>query len=216
MVPTVFSPATTPRIIRTLRECRAILVTEVQSQLAVHALALGTGIILSSVLSVILRAGSGEVVPMPKPRVPTQGKLTRSEMLNHVLEIFRNNPLLRRLQASRRLSGPAQQRELIDILSEFERTTGTGVQRVPRGAVSATRGAKNYASLRSRPGVLQIEEQVFASAGQLQIEVQHELSYYYTGMKNQAVLGESGAKAHEFVEWIVEHGEDRVIKFLTD
>ncbi|CAN5270813.1 hypothetical protein BH11PSE9_BH11PSE9_15850 [soil metagenome] len=112
--------------------------------------------------------------------VSASGYISRAEMLRRVVAIWERTPVLQRLARARKLVGPAQQKELIEILGEFERTTQVAVQRVKTGAVQAVRGEGNLASLRSRPGVLQIEEQVFTNTTTLRDEVTHELSYYYS------------------------------------
>lgn len=139
----------------------------------------------------------------------------QAQMLQFVMNLWRNTPVLQRLRAARSLSGQAQHRELLAILDDFQRTTRVTVQRVPEGAVQATRGSGNFASLRSRPGFLQIEEQVFRNTDTLLREVTHELPYHFTGVNSQPMLGSSGIKAHEILEWVIMHGEEAVRTMLT-
>ncbi len=116
------------------------------------------------------------------------GFISRAEMLRRVVALWERTPLLQRLARARTLAGQAQHRELIDILTEFERTARVTVQHVRTGAVQATRGSGNLASLRSRPGFLQIEEQVFQNTTTLLNEVTHELSFFYS-QPQQAFCG---------------------------
>ena len=143
--------------------------------------------------------------------------LTGPQMLTLVLGVWRRTPLLRRLQAARRLSGEAQHRELISILQEFEQTTRTGVRFVPTGAVQAARGAGNLSSHRIQYRVLQIETQVLQNTQTLLNEITHELPFYYTGIDNQDAFGESGIHTHEFLEMILTDpaGEAGVMHFLS-
>jgi hypothetical protein len=118
--------------------------------------------------------GAGGSPPPPRD-------LTRAQMASFLHGIWNRNPILQRLARAQTITGQARHRELIHILEEFQRRTGITIQVVPQGTVQAARGAGNLASLRSRPGFLQIEQQVFRNTDTLMDEVRHELSYHYAG-----------------------------------
>lgn len=133
--------------------------------------------------------------------------LGREEMQAFLLRIWQENPILQRLSRTRGLSGEAQQRELIAILETFERQTGIDVQFVDTGVVQTARGAGNFASLRSSPGVLQIERQVLSNTRQLQQEIEHELAFYFSSASGRApALGESGFNALDLLEMMIQAG----------
>jgi hypothetical protein len=110
--------------------------------------------------------------------------MTREQMANFLQKQWKENPILRRLSQTQGLQGQALHRGLINILHQFEALTRTTVQVVPIGTVQKLRGKGNLASLRSRPGFLQIEQQVFKNSQTLLNEVRHELAYYYSGGPN--------------------------------
>jgi len=127
--------------------------------------------------------------------------MTGAEMGPFLLDLWQREPILQRLNQAQHAAGAARHQELIHILADFERETGVTVQRVGRGEVEAARGPGNFASLRSRPGYLQIEEQVFQDTDQLMLEMRHELSFHYTGGPNVVpTLGESGMHAYNILE----------------
>lgn len=107
--------------------------------------------------------------------------LTREQMAAFLRAKWRQNPLLRQIARIQQLRGDEQHRALINLLTEFEKRTGVTVQIVPTGAVQRLRGQGNEASLRSRPGFLQIEQQVFQNTLKLLAEVRHELAFHYAG-----------------------------------
>jgi hypothetical protein len=106
---------------------------------------------------------------------------TREQMATFLRTKWQQTPLLRKLAVAQRLKGEALHRALINVLGQFERQTGVTVQVVPTGTVQRLRGKGNEASLRSRPGFLQIEQQVFKNTAKLLNEIRHELAFYYAG-----------------------------------
>jgi hypothetical protein len=76
VVPTVFSPATTPKMIDTLLRARRMLASEVQRELTILAISLVGGMILKTLIPRILRIGASEPDPpaisLPKMPVNTQ------------------------------------------------------------------------------------------------------------------------------------------------
>ncbi|MFZ1986354.1 MAG: DUF4157 domain-containing protein, partial [Desulfatitalea sp.] len=132
--------------------------------------------------------------------------LGREEMAVFLQRTWRDNPILSRVANAQRLSGPAQQRQLVGILETFERETGVTIQVVDEGVVQAARGSGNFASLRSRPGFLQIERQVFQDTPQLMREVRHETAFYYSGTAGRTPrLGSEGpVSALELLEYMIE------------
>jgi hypothetical protein len=149
-------------------------------------------------------AGTTRVGASPPP----QRDMTRAQMAAFLRGIWNRNPILHRLARAQAITGQARHRELISILEEFQRQTGITVQVVPEGTVQAVRGAGNLASLRSRPGFLQIEGQVFQNTATLMKEVRHELSYHYAGGPGGVPrLRESPFNAIDLLEWMVQgHG----------
>jgi hypothetical protein len=145
-------------------------------------------------------------------------EMTGAEMGSFLLDLWRREPILQRLNQAQHAAGAARHEQLIHILSDFERETGITVQRVGRGEVQASRGAGNFASLRSRPGYLQIEEQVFQDTDQLMLELRHELSFHYTGGPNVVpTLGESGMHAFNILEHaIATDGEATLLDWAQD
>jgi hypothetical protein len=107
--------------------------------------------------------------------------LTREQMVNYLRQKWNTNPILRKLSKAQALKGQQLHRLLINLLSEFERKTKIPVQVVADGTVQRLRGRGNFASLRSRPGFLQIEQQVFQNTQKLLEEVRHELAFHYAG-----------------------------------
>jgi hypothetical protein len=69
IVPTVFSPATTPRIAQTMREARKHLSERVQAELKVVLLTLSGTKVLQGVFSYVVRASAGAALrPLPQER----------------------------------------------------------------------------------------------------------------------------------------------------
>lgn len=142
-----------------------------------------------------------------------KGPLSKAQMKQFLQAVWSRNPILRRIAQAEKMSGEAQQRELINILSQFERETGIAVQRVPTGGVQAVRGSGNLASLRSRPGVLQIEEQVFQDTPTLMKEIKHELAYHFTGGPGGVPsLGQGPLKAMDLLEMMISEGPEAVLE----
>jgi hypothetical protein len=107
--------------------------------------------------------------------------MTREQMASFLRNKWNDNPILRRLAQAQQLTGQMLHRVLINILNQFQGQTGITVQPVPIGAVQRLRGRGNFASLRSRPGFLQIEQPVFQNTQTLLNQLRHELAFYYAG-----------------------------------
>jgi hypothetical protein len=137
-----------------------------------------------------------------------QRDLTREQMATFLRGIWDRNPILHRLASTQTMTEQARHRALIQILEAFQRQTGITVQVVPQGTVQAARGAGNFASLRSRPGFLQMEGQVFQNTDTLMKEVRHELSYHYAGGPDGVPrLRDSPFNAMNLLEWMIQgHG----------
>ena len=134
-------------------------------------------------------------------------------MRRYLSGLFRHNPILNKLVKAQKATGEKRHRLLIEILTEFERKERIPVQFVPQGTVQAARKeAGNFSSLRSSPGILQIEEQVLQDTDRLMREVRHELSYHYAGGPgNVPVLGESGLNALKLLDDAIEHGGEEAL-----
>jgi hypothetical protein len=201
ILPTIICDTTTPNVIRVLR---ALVEQEGRDAQAVQRTLIEVFLTFAGLRGVGAAArinpGAGRVPGPPTPATlaaparatsavaASSGFISRVDMLRRVVAIWERTPLLQRLARARTLAGQAQHRELINILAEFERTAQVTVQRVQTGVVQATRGSGNLASLRSRPGFLQIEQQVFENTTTLLNEVTHELSFFYS-QPQQAFCG---------------------------
>jgi hypothetical protein len=142
---------------------------------------------------------AGRVPRGPRPFAAAAGrKLSRAEMGAHLAATWEANPILReaaelntiaKRNAPKLLEHPVElelHAATEEVLDKFQNETRTWVEKVPEGQVQrATRtwGTKNpnRASLNTRPGYLQIEEQVFKDSALFKNEVQHEMAAYYTG-----------------------------------
>jgi hypothetical protein len=71
VVPTVFSPATTPRTVQTMLAARRQLAQEVQHDLVVLALSLVGGLLVRALYSKVVRAGQTEPAPGGRSGTPT-------------------------------------------------------------------------------------------------------------------------------------------------
>lgn len=143
-------------------------------------------------------------------RAPGGRSLTPQAMRQLLQQIWDRTPLLQRLVEARHLSGDSLLAELRAILSAFQAETGVIVEEVRTGVVVAARGARNFASLRSRPGYLQIEAQVFENPQQLLREMVHEFAAYYAGQATggrPTLLGE-GLSAQDLLEIVIQIGGD--------
>jgi hypothetical protein len=108
--------------------------------------------------------------------------LTHEQMASFLRKQWNENSILRQLSKAQVLTGQRLHRALISLLDEFQRQTRITVQVVPNGTVQRLRKQKgNLASLRSRPGFLQVERQVFQNTERLLKEVRHELAFHYAG-----------------------------------
>jgi hypothetical protein len=145
-------------------------------------------------------AAEAEVAPVAEE---IGGTLTRDQMKTLLNEIWEENPLLSRLSQARELEGEALQRELVDILQTFESETGVDVQFVDEGVVQAATREGNFASMRSDPGVLQIERQVLNEPTWFFEEVQHEVTYHYAGGPGGVPAMETW-NAHDLLELMIQ------------
>jgi hypothetical protein len=147
-----------------------------------------------------------------------QTTLDIAGMREYVLDVWRQNPILHRLMEVRRARSPARHQQILDILRDFERIEGVPVETVVPGIVQRnTLERGNLASLRSRPGVLQIEIQAYADTDTLIREVIHELCFHYAGGPDHTRrLGTSGMNALRIFERAIEtgEGENFLIRFL--
>lgn len=82
VVPTIFSPATTPVMIQTLLTARALLADEVQRELVVLALSIVGGMVLKSILTRLVRIGSKTADPISGEPPPLRIKAAMSRLQN--------------------------------------------------------------------------------------------------------------------------------------
>jgi len=152
----------------------------------------------------------GQPDPNRPALLPGSGQrpvFTREQMAEFLQRRWDSEPLLPRIARAQGMSGPAQHSELVAILAEFQTRTGISVQVVPEGTVQRARGEGNLASLRSAPGNLQIEQQVFQDTKTLMAEVRHELAFYYAGGAGGTPrLGESMFNGLILLEMMIEGG----------
>jgi hypothetical protein len=89
------------------------------------------------------------------------------------------------------------------------------VQVVADGLVQAVRGAGNVASLRSRPGYLQIERQVFRETNRLLEEVNHEIAYHCARAGGDVPnLGSGPVDAIVLIENMLQESPQAVLNYL--
>jgi len=146
----------------------------------------------------------------------------RAQMRRFLNEVWQRNPLLEILHrinqraADGQLDRDALQQQLLDVLSYFERDSGIPVQVVADGLVQAARGAGNLASMRSRPGYLQIESQVFRDTNVLLEEVNHEIAYHYARQNGDVPnLGEGPIDAIGLLESMITGSPGAVLDHLS-
>lgn len=113
-------------------------------------------------------------------RLAAQGTLSRAEMRAFIEALMREHPVLGQLANAQRLTGAAQRKEMLSILDRVYRENKLAHEVVPNGVVGAATQPGNMASLRSSPGILQIEQRAYDSTEQLAAEVTHELSYFFS------------------------------------
>jgi hypothetical protein len=131
--------------------------------------------------------------------------MNREQMASFLRKKWNENPILRRLSQAQQLTGQMLHRALINILNQFQEQTGITVQVVPIGTVQRLRGRGNFASLRSRPGFLQIEQPVFQNTQTLLNELRHELTFYYTGgLRGVPRLTNTPFNALELLEMMIQ------------
>jgi hypothetical protein len=149
------------------------------------------------------------------------GKLSREQMERYLLTIWQRQPLLHILHRIHlnarggRLAGQNLHREVIFVLERFELETQIPVQLVPTGLVQRARGGGNLSSLRSRPGFLQIERQVFQDTDQLLTEVTHELAFHYARRGGEVpYIGEGDISALMLLENMISGSPTEVMNYL--
>lgn len=149
--------------------------------------------------------------------------MNRDEMVRYLQQCWQRTPLLVLLHRMHRnvsagaLPPARLQEELLSLLSQFERFCQTPVQFVAEGMVQASRGAGNCASLRSSPGVLQIERQVLQDPATLLAEVTHEVCYLLAGgPSNVPRLGDGALNAMELLEMMVTGSPAEVFQILQN
>jgi hypothetical protein len=136
--------------------------------------------------------------------------LTREQMASFLRKRWNENPILKRLSKAQVLTGQRLHRSLINLLNEFQHQTGITVQVVPERTVQQLRGRGNFASLRSRPGFLQVEQQVFQNTARLLKEVRHELAFHYaSGPGKTPQLKNTPFNALELLEMMIQ-GDGRL------
>jgi hypothetical protein len=143
--------------------------------------------------------------PDPRRRGPGRRSLGRQEMVDLLQGVWRDNPILARVARAQDMPPAAQSAELMGILRDFQRQTGIPLDITPQLGVQRTRGAGNLASMRSKPGRLQIEQQVFDDPATLMGEVRHELAYHFAGGPGGVPrLGETPFSALELLEMMIQ------------
>lgn len=113
-------------------------------------------------------------------RLAARGTLSRAEMRAFIEALMREYPVLGQLANAQRLTGAAQRKEMLSILDRVYRENRLAHEVVPNGVVGAATQPGNMASLRSSPGILQIEQRAYDSTELLAAEVTHELSYFFS------------------------------------
>jgi hypothetical protein len=128
VAPTVFSPATTPRLIETAQRARRELAQQVQRELVVLAITLVGGLALRAIINRIARIGSTRAEP-PRAIVPpgTGSALGRTMAQEMRAAGFRGNPFrefMRRLNTRPQRLPPQEAAEAIEVATR-EFTGGT-------------------------------------------------------------------------------------------
>jgi hypothetical protein len=91
--PTIFSPATTPRIIATFWEARRLYAEYVQNALAGLAIGIAGGIILRMFLGRFLRARPGDPKPPRRASAPLPEPPSLARLRNTARDLQRKNPI---------------------------------------------------------------------------------------------------------------------------
>lgn len=87
IVPTIFSPATTPITIQTLLTARSLLADEMQNEFVVLAIGMVGGMILKSILTRLVRVGSKTAEPNPGQPAPLRIKPAMARLQNTALNV---------------------------------------------------------------------------------------------------------------------------------
>jgi len=93
IVPTVFSPATTPVTIQTLLTARALLADEVQNDLTVLALSIVVGVVLRTILTRLVRVGSKSADPLAGEPPPLRIRRAIGRLRNTAQDLLGKNPI---------------------------------------------------------------------------------------------------------------------------
>jgi len=137
----------------------------------------------------------------------SQGDLDLLEMQVFVDTLYAEYPILGELTQAQALAGAAQRTEMLQILDRFTAQTGVPVDVVEDGVVqAATNQAGNFASLRSRPGFLQIEQSAYNSETELGLQVRHELSFYYARSGGSTPVLNDTHNALDVLEYTIING----------
>jgi Domain of unknown function (DUF4157) len=132
--------------------------------------------------------------------------LTRAQMQAFVEGVMQQNPILQQLVKGRAMAGAAQRDEMLNILHRFFNETGVAYEVVEDGVVQAARGAGNFASLRSSPGLFQIERSAFESTEQLTEELTHEFAFYYARIAGKTPVLQETYTALDVLELMIRNG----------
>jgi hypothetical protein len=93
IVPTIFSPATTPVTIQTLLTARALLADEVQKELIVLVLTMVGGMVLKSIAARLVRIGSKSAEPLAGKPAPLRIKPAATRLQSTARDLQGNNPI---------------------------------------------------------------------------------------------------------------------------
>jgi Domain of unknown function (DUF4157) len=143
----------------------------------------------------VMMAGTGRTI------------FSHAEMRAFVESVFQQNPVLQQLARGQGLAGAAQHEEMLKVLHEFYNSTRIAYEVVDDGIVqAATNVPGNFASLNSKPGLLQIEQTAFDSPVTLTAEVTHELSSFYARVNGVVPRLEETYDAMNILELMIQNG----------
>jgi hypothetical protein len=114
-------------------------------------------------------------------RLVERHNLNIAEMGQFIEAVMREHPVLVQLANARQMTSvAAQRRALLDVLDRMRVEEGLPHEVVADGVVQAARNdPENFASIRSRPGWLQIERSAYWSVEILAREITHEIGYFF-------------------------------------
>jgi hypothetical protein len=122
-----------------------------------------------------------------KDKEVEEKELPIEQMRNYLQEIWKNNPILKRMAKAYGLQKTGQARQaalnnVYNILQQFTNLTGIKHSIVPDGTIlKKLNEDNNFASLRSRRNYLEIESAVTQDPERFLREVMHEINAHYTG-----------------------------------